>query len=337
MPRWRRTRRFLLFLSLAIVGLAIAGAVYQSVSVRREAVRFPPPGQLVDVGGRRLHLICLGEGRPVVIFEPSGFSNALSSGAARAEIGAHTRVCSYDRVGTGWSDPGPPLVTAGLLADDLARLLENAGVAPPYLVVPASIGGLTGEMFARRYPDRVAGLVFLDAANSGGVERAVRAATWIIRTSACLAPAAARLGALRLFDPFRFRRESTEGAARSMALLYRPEPMATLCGLVRGAERTLEEFRTAPPLAADVLLVVLTAETSERLIPPGLAFLARDPATLDGDRRELAQALARRSSRGSWRIVPGSDHLIASSQPHAVAAVVLEMVTQIRNAMQIER
>jgi pimeloyl-ACP methyl ester carboxylesterase len=284
-----------LFASVALVGLAIAGAVYQAVSVERETRRFPPPGQLVDIGGRRLHLVCIGDGGPVVIFEASGFSNALSSSVARTEISAHTRVCSYDRAGTGWSDPGPSIITAGLLADDLARLLEHAGVAPPYILVPASIGGLTSEMFARRHADRVAGLIFLDAATSDGVELAARRANWLVTVGACLVPMAARLGLLRWLDPFHFRRESSDPAARSAALLYRPEPMSTLCAMVRGADNTVDEFRAAPPLAADVPLVVLTGETAANLVPPGLAFLAQDPATLISQRRDLAHRARQRS------------------------------------------
>ena len=38
----------------ALLALAAMGALYQAWSVRREAVRFPPPGRLVDVGGRRV-------------------------------------------------------------------------------------------------------------------------------------------------------------------------------------------------------------------------------------------------------------------------------------------
>jgi pimeloyl-ACP methyl ester carboxylesterase len=166
---WHRTRRVLLIAAGALVALLAAGALYQSVSIRRESGRFPPPGRLVDVGGRRLHLLCIGEGQPTVVFEPSGFGNALSSSKARAEVAAVTRVCSYDRMGTGWSDPGPATISVGILADDLDRLLTQAGMPAPYVLVPSSIGGLTVELFARRHPERVAGLVYADGATSGAL------------------------------------------------------------------------------------------------------------------------------------------------------------------------
>lgn len=334
MRRWLRTTRRLFFVALVIVlVLSAAGAVYQALTVRRESARFPPPGQLVDIGGRRLHLICIGHGQPTVIFEPSGFGNALSSEAARVAISAKTRVCSYDRMGMGWSDPGPSVVTIGQLVDDLERLLDRAGLDPPYILVPASVGGLSAELFARRHPDQVAGLVFLDTATSDVLERLASRQSWMITLAACSVPLAARLGLLRLLDPFRLRRERSEGAARTIARLYRPEPMATLCGLVRGVPQTLEQFRAAPPLSSNVPLVVLIAETDVGLAPPGVRLGLVSTA----ERHELFKLFARRSSQGTWRVVPGSGHLIAGSHPHEVASTVLEMLAKIREKTPVSR
>jgi pimeloyl-ACP methyl ester carboxylesterase len=283
----------------------------------------------VDIGGRRLHLVCLGEGEPTVLFESSMFGGARSSEAARREIGTQTRVCSYDRMGMGWSDPGPAVISAGALADDLERLLDRAGLHPPYILVPSSVGGLTSELFARRHPDRVAGLVFLDAAQSGALDQIVArfgAVTRLAATlAACVPRHAARFGVLRLADPMRLGREP-EGA-RTMAALYRTEPMATGCGLMRGLPTTLRELREAPALRADLPLVVLTAETTEKLGPLGFDSFAD---VLGSDRVVAQQQFARRSTQGSWQLVPGSDHLIGNSQPHVVASAVLDMVARVR-------
>jgi pimeloyl-ACP methyl ester carboxylesterase len=331
---WHRARCVVVVALIVGVALAVAGALYQTLSVRRESVRFPPPGRLVDVGGRRLHLICLGEGEPAVIFEPSGFGGALSAEAARVEVAARTRVCSYDRMGMGWSDPGPSVISAGVLADDLQRLLDRAELRPPYILVPASISGLTVELFARRHPDQIAGLVFVDAASSDTFERFVasRFSAMNVKTrmeieAACLTQVAARLGLLRLIDPFGLRRERSDAAARTMARLYRAEPMGTVCAVVRGISRSAQELRDAPPLRNDVPLVVLIHDQPVGLLPPGLGF---ETAAIEPEWRGLQQALARRSTRGTWRIVPNSGHLIAGSQPHAVATTILEMLAQIR-------
>ena len=324
-------RSWLAMLVIAGGGLTAAGAIYQAASVRGEAARFPPPGVLVDVGGgRRLHLLCIGSGEPAVIFESSGFGSSVSSERARAEIGARTRTCSYDRMGFGWSDPGPGVISAGVLAEDLHGLLQRAAVKPPYVLVPSSIGGLTVELFARRYPGEVAGLVFLDAVDSGVLELmyGIRGAEGLqqrLRQVVCALPLAARVGLVRLADPFKLRRDASDGAARGAALLYRPQPWGTLCAIQRGRHTTIEEFRAAPPLPPDVPLVVLSRERPTEILPPALPF---DVTGIEPLWRVLQQQLSRRSSRGTWRIVPGSGHLIASSQPHAVAEEVLALVAR---------
>lgn len=324
----RRGRRAVSRALLVVVAAAAAGALYQEVNVRREARRFPPPGRLIDVGGRRLHLMCLGEGQPTVIFESSGLGGALSSEVARREISAKTRVCSYDRMGMGWSDPGPGAISTGVLTNDLETLLDRAGLQPPYVLVPASVGGLTIELFARRHRSEIGALVFVDAADSGLLELVAPRLTSWMTAEVCLARLAARLGIIRLLDPLNLRGLPASDASRAMAMIYRAQPMATLCGLVRGASTSLRELRDAPSLASDIPLVVLTAESTAGLLPPGFAA---DADRLSGEWREAQQRLARRSSRGVWRVVPGSDHLIGNSQPHAVAAAVTEMLEQARN------
>jgi pimeloyl-ACP methyl ester carboxylesterase len=317
----------------ALLGAALAaGVLWQAQSVRREASEFPPPGRLVDLGnGRRIHLICIGEGAPTVIFEPSGLGGALSSRMAREEISAHARVCSYDRMGQGWSDPGPSVISAAMLADDLERLLQSAALQPPYLLVPASIGGLTVELYARRHRDRVAGIVLLDAATSDAMEHFAPRLNWAVREGMCLTPLAARMGVLRFFDPFGLRGQGAD-AARGISRMYRVETFDTLCGIARGFSQTLEEFRAAPPLSPDLPLTVLVAETTRQLAPPVVKSLLPDFDVLALERRGLAETFARRSPKWTFALVPGSDHLIASSQPHAVATAIIEMMRKIQTS-----
>jgi len=329
---FRKLSRVLLTVLTGLATLLLAGSVYQSWCVRREARRYPPPGQLIDIGGRHLHLLCIGKGEPTVIFEPGALQTSVSSELTRVEVSSQTRVCSYDRMGSGWSDPAPPgSVSAGQLADDLRLLLERAGIPPPYILVPTSFGGLAVEMFARRYPDRVAGLVFLDAANSPILERAMSAIDVKTAERVCLARIAARLGILRLFDPIGLRRASVE-SGRGVALLYRAEPMDALCAMARGLSQSREELRNAPALSPEVSLMVLVHDKAAGFIPPGISSVSRDPryAALMSEWLSLQQEFSRCSHRGSWQIVPGTDHLIVATQPHAVAAIILEMVAHVR-------
>src|SRR6266536_2933869 len=140
-------RRLLLVVAAASIALPLAGCLYETTSARRAARKFPPPGRLIDVGGRRLHLLCIGSGRPIVLFEASGFSNSASSAAARTGLARRTTVCSYDRAGVGWSDPGPDVMSVGQLADDL-RQLQDRALDSRIVIVTSSIGGLVSELFA---------------------------------------------------------------------------------------------------------------------------------------------------------------------------------------------
>jgi pimeloyl-ACP methyl ester carboxylesterase len=217
------------------------------------------------------------------------------------------------------------------LADDLNRLTEQADLRPPFILAPSSLGGVTVEMFARLHPEKVAGLVFVDAANSGLMDAATRRFSKLQLSSICLAEPAARFGVLRALDPFGLR-EDGENGARSISRLYRVEPMHTLCGLARSAEATREEFRVAPPLAADMPLMVLIHDRTDGFLPAMLArsaFLRERIASFNGEWLRLQRQFAQSSSRGAWRVVPGSGHLIAAEQPHAVAAAVLALMNEV--------
>ncbi len=330
-PRWKRWKAILAGLALALALGSVAGALYERHAVRRDAQRFPPPGQLVDVGGRRLHLLCIGSGSPVVLFEQAGFANSTSFTDARTAIAAHTRVCSYDRMGIGWSDPGPRTITAGWMADDLRRLLDSAAIGQPIVIVASSIGGVTAELFARRYPERVAGLVFLDAGNSETVARVSESHIPSLVNLGCgAATLTGSVGVFRLIDPWDLRREKTAQSERSQALMYGAKPWVMLCGIVRGARETLEEFAAAPPLRRELAVTALSADTRENFLPPALARIIGTPGGNTADLRATHQHLAQGSAYGRWTVVPGSDHLIASSQPQAVVDAVSEMIFRLK-------
>jgi len=123
----------------------------------------PPPGRLVDIGGRRLHIHCSGSGSPTVITESGSSSFSIEWALVQDRVSSFTRICSYDRAGFAWSDRGPAENTVEETMDDLHRLLRAAGVAPPYLLVGHSIGGMYVRAYQRRYPEQVVGLVLVDA------------------------------------------------------------------------------------------------------------------------------------------------------------------------------
>ena len=117
----------LLALAAVLGGLAAAGATYQALAGARDRRAFPAPGQLLDVGGHRLHLQCAGQGRPTVVLETGLGAWSSHWALVQPVVAGATRVCAYDRAGLGWSEPGPAPRGAGRIAGELRALLRQAG------------------------------------------------------------------------------------------------------------------------------------------------------------------------------------------------------------------
>jgi pimeloyl-ACP methyl ester carboxylesterase len=176
---------------LLVLGLA---AAWGAVAVAAEVVsRGPKPrGEMVDIGGRKLRLVCEGPKgpRPVVWLESGAFSGAADFAAIQQKLTARgLRACAYDRAGLGWSDPGPQPRDGDAITGDLGRLMAASGEPGPYVLVGHSMAGLYLRQFAVQHPDQVVGLVLLDAVtpetvDQPGAERFVRRMTLVARASA---------------------------------------------------------------------------------------------------------------------------------------------------------
>jgi formylglycine-generating enzyme required for sulfatase activity len=121
------------------------------------------PGQLVDVGGFRLNLYCMGSGSPTVVFDSGWGDWAPAWSKVQPQIAKWTRACSYDRAGTGFSEAGPMPRTSVRIAKELRTALHGAGIRGPYILVGSAFGGDNVRTFADLYMDEVAGLVLDDA------------------------------------------------------------------------------------------------------------------------------------------------------------------------------
>jgi pimeloyl-ACP methyl ester carboxylesterase len=162
--RWPRFRYVGLVLH-ALAAVTALGAIVAIFRIHSLESRYPPMGKLVDVGGYRMHILAEGEtrGRPTVVWIPGVHAQGLLFHHLHARMRQQGRSILFDRPGTGWSDTGPFPRRTGHEADEMAALLQNAGERGPFVIVGHSFGGLLAANFARRYPERVAALVLLDA------------------------------------------------------------------------------------------------------------------------------------------------------------------------------
>lgn len=200
---WTWLKRGLLGLLIFIVALSVVGAIYQVIATNMDQRNYSAPGQLVDVGGYRLHLYCTGTnaaGDPTVILEQGlgGISSAWA--LIQPELAKVTRVCSYDRAGMGWSDPSPEPRDAQHIAAELHTLLQNANIPGPYVLVGWSYGGLYARQYAGQYPDEVAGLVLLDSSHPNQWTSTPEGQAQFEANSKIysVSPALARLGVMRV-------------------------------------------------------------------------------------------------------------------------------------------
>lgn len=124
-----RLGRDLLWTASLLVVLMIAGVMYQTAAAETDGKNFPPPGNLIDVGGFKMHIRCEGTGSPTVILETLSGGTSSYWGWVQPELAKETRVCVYDRAGRGWSEPDPEPQSLARTVRNLHVLLENANIA----------------------------------------------------------------------------------------------------------------------------------------------------------------------------------------------------------------
>jgi pimeloyl-ACP methyl ester carboxylesterase len=147
--------------------LAVQPADSESPGAVREREilkQFPAPGRMIDIVGRRLHILCKGDTKgPAVIIESGALAASLSYMKAQDQIAPRATVCVYDRAGLGWSDAATMPRSLAARADDLHALLALSGIKSPYILAGHSAGGMMVRVFAKMYPQDVAGMILVES------------------------------------------------------------------------------------------------------------------------------------------------------------------------------
>jgi pimeloyl-ACP methyl ester carboxylesterase len=319
--RW--LRNIVILLAPLTILLAATGALYQSTSAARDRHARPMPGRLVDLGGYRMHIYCTGQGSPTVILDSGLGDSYFSWHKVQPQIAQFTRVCSYDRAGLGYSDSSPRPRTSKDIAEELQRLLHNAGIAGPLILVGHSIGGFNVRLYASLYRSEVAGMVLVDSSHPEQQKR--------------LPPALNDLDAtwLREQEFFEF------------TMLFGIPRLLGFCGDDAEARAADCNFHTVREAVAELKAVSVSAAqtaTTGSLGNMPLVVVSSDPARPQLDLPEelvkptndawekMQEELALLSTRGTQVIAKGSGHYIQLDRPDLVIESVRKVVDQSRHA-----
>jgi pimeloyl-ACP methyl ester carboxylesterase len=317
----RRGRRLLVWLGgilAVLLGLTLLGALYETAAEAADVRAYPPPGQMVDVGGYRLHINCVGTGSPTVVIEAGwGDWSATWSSWVQPAVAQTTRVCTYDRAGYGYSEAGPLPRTADRFAQELHTLLQEARVPGPYVVVGHSLGGALVRVFAHDYPAEVAGVVLIESMNPSAVEPSAAVApppTDLPSSDDWILTFPARVGLLRLLaGPLGLSAGlSPEVANTYVAFSVTPRHVQTTIDEGRGMPAGLAQARAIQTLGAVPVIVLsrgLEQDQTHQAEQSELLHLSPDSQQLVADR---------------------SGHNVQIDQPEAAVGAIATMVEQAR-------
>ena len=319
---------------LGLIALFItAGASYQFISTKWDEQRYPPPGEMVDMGGYRLHLHSMGTGGPTVILEAGLGNIGLDWGLVQPEIAKFTRVVSYDRAGSGWSEKGRGPRTSARIVRELHALLEKANIPGPYIMVGHSFGGATVQLFAATFPDEVAGLVLVDSCHEAQEQRLPENPfakewmynPWVARISSLLG--VHRLSMLGYWERAPLPRALWD---THMALCLTTKHWCTMTDEGNALGLSFHQLEEADQSQSNLKpCVVITAGKVLDLAAYGIDSEQEGyiremfPVWLD-----LQKELVGKFPQGRQVIAEKSDHMIPWHQPELIVEVVQELVAQ---------
>ena len=305
-----------------------------------------PPGRLVDIGHRRLHLHSMGEGSPPVVLEAGIAASSLSWSHVQPRVATFARTYSYDRAGLAWSDPCARPVTAASCADDLHRVLSAAGVNGPCVLVGHSYGAFVLHVYASRHPERVAGLVLVDPIYPDEWLKLSRRERWRLKGGVFLSRVGALLARTGLVRACltRLSRGSTD-VPRRVSRMFGSEAAKVLSRLVGEVQKLPVE--TWPAVQAHWSEPKCFTSMAEHLaglrksaaevaacadLPRRIPVVILSAATQSEAYRQEHARMAARSEHGRHVLASGSGHWILLDEPDLVVDAIRHVVALATNS-----
>jgi pimeloyl-ACP methyl ester carboxylesterase len=293
-------KRGIIWTVLGVLLLAIAGTIYQTAASEADQRNFPPPGNLIDVDGYKMHIYCLGTGSPTIILDHVGGGSSMDWALIQPKLAEHTRVCAYDRAGYGWSEYNPAPRTLEQQAYELHTLLVNANEPGPYILVGHSYGARVARVYAAKYLQDVVGMALMDPGVLYDDPRYPQEAlseqeaeNRMIRTARKLTP----FGVVRILQPI------TGGPIYDL-----PEKANLANKSFGGSEKYWKSLVDQTDLLPDIFIEERNVTTLGNI--PLLMLISTEPR--DTKHQAYTQAnieMAGLSTNGRYQIVEGATHM----------------------------
>ena len=306
-------KRVVLWVGAAVFVAIIATTGLQAVLSHLSLRDNPPPGSLVELNGRKVHVLCAGEGSPTVILEAGLPGSSLTWMSVFSEIAELTRVCAYDRPGYGWSQPTTSPRTAETIVQELRVLLQSTDTQPPYILVGHSFGGLLMQLYATRFPNDFTGMVLVDSSHPDQAHRTLDLQE--IDTISFAMKTLGPIGIVRLLFPV----PAGNPESRDVSVREQERELLMTSRTLRTATREMSGLRE-----------------SLRQVTESTVDLGSKPLVVlsEGRRRAeswqaLQEDLSRMSTNSEWQVVDGAGHFVQHDQPDVVVGAVRRVIEKL--------
>ena len=298
--------------------LTVVMAIGLQWLLSRLALEQDPPGELVFVSGRQMHLLCHGRGTPAVILESGLPGTSLGWASVIEDIASFARVCAYDRAGFAWSEAGPEPRTASNVASELRDLLRTAGVDPPLVLAGHSYGGVVVQSYASQFPDEVAGLVLVDAPHPDLIPLLPGRHIEQMKNLALIPRFLGPLGVARLMMPMPAASPDSRPSsvqATEKQLLATTRSFRTMASELEVLGESMNQVAENPPRLGQKPLIILTKGRRRK----GME-------TLDDTQERFTEL----SENSDWRVISGAGHFIHHEDPAVVVDAIRNVVESAR-------
>jgi pimeloyl-ACP methyl ester carboxylesterase len=313
-----------------------------AISEDQRMLPYAEPGQLVDIGGRRINLQCMGTNGPTVVLMSGIFSWSLIWYKTQFVIAQKTRVCAFDRANYGFSDPTPRPQIISEVVDDLHKALMAGSIPGPYVLVGHSLGGLEARVYAQRWPQEVAGMVIVDTSPAGEglidetqpdfdeVIGREKFAAFMLYCALLESHGALESSGSDFKDCSATLPSDTPAALRKIwpqffTAYYFADKVSLMSSLYTHRYDSADHHSLGA-----IPLVVLSAENSWGTENANTPAIIRFNQTYLKTWIAMHEALAHLSSRGIHRVIKGSGHQIQLDKPQAVIDAVDEVLRQLK-------